>query len=63
MTAASVEQCEYDMTRGESFLVPAKAGAHARQAQLLQQVSMAVIDVDHLRKQGQQSVICFQNSK
>ncbi len=36
--------------RGESFLVPAKAGAHARQAQLFHQVSMSVVDVDHLNR-------------
>jgi hypothetical protein len=36
--------------RGESFLVTAKAGAHARQAQLFHQVSMSVVDVDHLNR-------------
>jgi hypothetical protein len=30
--------------REESFLVPAKAGAHGRQAQLFHQVSMSVVD-------------------
>jgi hypothetical protein len=37
-------------TGEESFLVPAKAGAHARQAQLFHQVSMSVVDVDHLNR-------------
>ncbi len=36
--------------REESFLVPAKAGAHARQAQLFHQVSMSVVDVNHLNR-------------
>jgi phosphotransferase system HPr-like phosphotransfer protein len=36
--------------REESFLVPAKAGAHSRQAQLFHQVSMSVVDVDHLNR-------------
>jgi hypothetical protein len=34
--------------RGESFLVPAKAGTHARQVQLFHQVSMSVVDVNYL---------------
>ncbi len=36
--------------RGESFLVPAKAGAHDRQAQLFHQVSMSVVDVELLTR-------------
>jgi hypothetical protein len=38
----------HEKAREESFLVPAKAGAHARQAQLFHQVSMSVVDVNHL---------------